>query len=322
MFGAAVKKLREARSEIDRRAGGLVVAIDTDHANALAKLLESLTGKPPVVVHSDIPEATKLIEEFERGDDEWIIAVKMISEGIDIGRLMVGIYATNATTELLFRQIIGRVIRRKNSNDEWAFFYVPKDRRLVEFMEKIKEERNHVINKPYQDTLEQLDRCTNNGEMMRAGVTPVSAIHNPNGDINVTDGVIYQRNFVVEAMQICGEIGIKANEAQAAMLVRKLQDLQKVKAAPEPIATEQAMPDYQKLETLRTIVAKRAYGVACQIKENYPTAKTEKDIVKFIHARWSKKPGRHKQGEAGIEELKEKLAWLDTQINEPWEYNR
>ena len=35
----------------------------------------------------------------------------MVSEGVDIPRLRVGVYATTARTELFFRQVIGRFIR-------------------------------------------------------------------------------------------------------------------------------------------------------------------------------------------------------------------
>ena len=36
----------------------------------------------------------------------------MVSEGVDVPRLRVGVYATTARTELFFRQVIGRFIRR------------------------------------------------------------------------------------------------------------------------------------------------------------------------------------------------------------------
>ena len=35
----------------------------------------------------------------------------MVSEGVDIPRLRVGVYATAAKTPLIFRQIVGRFVR-------------------------------------------------------------------------------------------------------------------------------------------------------------------------------------------------------------------
>ena len=36
----------------------------------------------------------------------------MVSEGVDVPRLRVGVYATTARTELFFRQVVGRFVRR------------------------------------------------------------------------------------------------------------------------------------------------------------------------------------------------------------------
>ena len=48
---------------------------------------------------------------FADGDAPWIVAVRMVSEGVDIPRLRVGVYATNTVTELFFRQAVGRLVR-------------------------------------------------------------------------------------------------------------------------------------------------------------------------------------------------------------------
>ena len=42
-------------------------------------------------------------------DDPWIVAVRMVSEGVDIPRLAGGVYATNTLTDLFFRQAVGRL---------------------------------------------------------------------------------------------------------------------------------------------------------------------------------------------------------------------
>ncbi len=40
----------------------------------------------------------------------------MISEGVDIRRLRILVYATNIVTELAFRQITGRIVRTDPKN--------------------------------------------------------------------------------------------------------------------------------------------------------------------------------------------------------------
>src|SRR5699024_1227133 len=87
-------------------AGGLIVAKDRSHAKKIARLLKSITGvSAPVVVSAEDEGGTNVgarqaIERFRSSRDPWIIAVKMIAEGVDIPRLMVGVYATNVSTSM------------------------------------------------------------------------------------------------------------------------------------------------------------------------------------------------------------------------------
>src|SRR5262249_3164375 len=82
------------------------------------------------------------IDKYAKGTSTWIVAVRMVSEGVDIKRLAVMAYLTNATTELFFRQAIGRVMRRDSSQgrrDKTAYCILPEDPRLKALAEKIKE---------------------------------------------------------------------------------------------------------------------------------------------------------------------------------------
>lgn len=118
IFKQADERLNWIRENEDNSAGGLVVCTTKDHADKVAGKFEELFGQKPLVVHSDNPDATTDIKKFVKSNDRWIIAVRMVSEGVDIPRLRVGIYATNITKELTFRQIIGRVVRRQGEYDE------------------------------------------------------------------------------------------------------------------------------------------------------------------------------------------------------------
>ncbi|MHB1834597.1 MAG: DEAD/DEAH box helicase [Solirubrobacteraceae bacterium] len=111
ILGEADAKLQEIRHDGHRDAAGLVVAADSDHARAVAKLLREATGRAPVVVlHAEARSAARL-HAFAGSTDPWIVAVNMVSEGVDIPRLRVGVYATAAKTPLIFRQIVGRFVR-------------------------------------------------------------------------------------------------------------------------------------------------------------------------------------------------------------------
>src|SRR3954467_1570858 len=107
----AAARLAQVRAGGHPDAGALVVAADKDHANAIASRLESISGERPQLVTSDEPDASARIAAFAAGTRRWLVSVLMVSEGVDIPRLRVGVYATAARTELFFRPVVGRFIR-------------------------------------------------------------------------------------------------------------------------------------------------------------------------------------------------------------------
>lgn len=139
-------RLAEIRAGDHPDAGGLVVAIDKQHAAELAARLEAISGEPPMVVTSDEADASQRIARFAAGTQRWIVSVLMISEGVDIPRLRVGVYATTARTELFFRQVVGRFIRRSPApRRQMSFLFLPSDITLKALAGRIEEERNHAI---------------------------------------------------------------------------------------------------------------------------------------------------------------------------------
>jgi superfamily II DNA or RNA helicase len=143
---SADQRLTEVRKGIPD-AGGLVIATDQDSARAYAKLLRELTGHKPTVVLSDDTGASKRIEEFSASDDRWMVAVRMVSEGVDVPRLAVGVYATTISTPLFFAQAVGRFVRSRRRG-ETASVFVPTIPMLLEFANEMEVERDHVLDKP------------------------------------------------------------------------------------------------------------------------------------------------------------------------------
>jgi superfamily II DNA or RNA helicase len=140
---AADKRLTEVRRGMPD-AAGLVIAGDHADARAYAALLRGLTGKRPAVVLSDDPMATKKIASFADSDDRWMVAVRMVSEGVDIPRLAVGVYATSVSTALYFAQAVGRFVRARRRG-ETASVFLPSVPVLLGFAAELEAERDHVL---------------------------------------------------------------------------------------------------------------------------------------------------------------------------------
>ena len=114
VLAAADTRLSEVRRHVPD-AGGLVIASDQDSARAYAALLKKLTEESPTVVLSDEAGSSKKISDFAAGDKRWMVAVRMVSEGVDVPRLAVGVYATTTSTPLFFAQAVGRFVRARRA---------------------------------------------------------------------------------------------------------------------------------------------------------------------------------------------------------------
>jgi len=145
VLAKAQAQLREMR-QTHPDAGGLVIAIDQDHAQGIARLLRDRFATPADVVVSDDPSASRKIAEFAGNDRPWLVAVRMVSEGVDIPRLRVGVFATTTSTELFFRQAVGRFVRwQRGRPTQKAYVYIPDDPRLRTHAFQIAEARRHVL---------------------------------------------------------------------------------------------------------------------------------------------------------------------------------
>ena len=154
----ANERLERLRADGHRDAAGLVVAADGEHARAIAKVLRDVTGAPPlVVVHTDARASEKLTR-FTASRDPWIVAVNMVSEGVDIPRLRVGVYATAAKTPLIFRQIVGRFVRTIPKRPvEPSWMYLPADPVLRVHAAEVETELRHVLRPPSEEDPEALN---------------------------------------------------------------------------------------------------------------------------------------------------------------------
>ena len=155
VIAAADQRLRQKRAHVPD-AGGMIIASDRTAARAYAALLTRLTGEEPTVVLSDDPGSSARISEFAASTSRWLVAVRMVSEGVDVPRLAVGIYATSASTPLFFAQAIGRFVRSRRPG-ETASIFLPSVPNLLQLASELEAQRNHVLGEPHRPDDDPLD---------------------------------------------------------------------------------------------------------------------------------------------------------------------
>ena len=150
VIAAADTRLQQKRQHVPD-AGGMIIASDQTTARAYSDLLRKLTGEAPTVVLSDDKGASARISAFSEATSKWMVAVRMVSEGVDVPRLAVGVYATSASTPLFFAQAIGRFVRSRRPG-ETASIFLPSVPSLLQLASELEEQRNHVLGKPTRES--------------------------------------------------------------------------------------------------------------------------------------------------------------------------
>jgi len=141
---AANQRLSQVRARGMPDAGGLVIASDQAAARAYAGRLREIAGEPPAVVLSDDRGASARIASFAASTGRWMVAVRMVSEGVDVPRLAVGVYATSASTPLFFAQAVGRFVRTRRPG-ETASVFLPSVPPLLRLAGELEAVRDHVL---------------------------------------------------------------------------------------------------------------------------------------------------------------------------------
>ncbi len=188
-------------------AAGLVLCDDRAHARAVAALLRTITGEKPVVVVSDEAGAHARIERFARGDAKaprWLVAVNMVSEGVDVPRLLIAAYATVKRTDLFFRQAVGRIVRRRpdDPQDTLATVFMPADPTLKQLAERVEVELRQQVS---EEVGAMFDVDPPPGFGRRADFEALDADVQAGGIIIA--GVHYSREEVDAGRRLLGELG-------------------------------------------------------------------------------------------------------------------
>ena len=261
------------------------MAIDQEHAARIRKMIFELIGESPVIAVSDDKNASKHIKEYKRRKDKWLISVKMVSEGVDIPRLRVGVYATNVESELFFRQVTGRFIRvLAHLKSQDAYLYIPKRHELVRFAREIEQERDHALN----TAKEKYDK-----DLFGKEIEPREK---------------EQKDFKVISAEVTGTMEIKTNFTDK---ISTMFGLPKAKAAQiaqsvvqQP--TEAEIPVFEKIKTLR----KEINDLAMVYAKNRGNGSVDWQIG---HKDWIKIGGRRIELET-YPELMRRRRWLQNNL--------
>jgi superfamily II DNA or RNA helicase len=313
---AADARLRVKRAGGMSDAGGLVIATDQQSARAYAKLLGEITGEKATVVLSDDAGASGKIAEFGESDRRWLVAVRMVSEGVDIPRLAVGVYATSASTPLFFAQAIGRFVRARRPG-ETATVFLPSVPHLLGLASEMEVERDHVLGEPKRregfddELLERAQRNEQASGELEKQFEALSATAEL--DQVIFDGASFGTPVgtgTPEEEEYLGLPGLLTPD-QVSTLLSKRQADQVAAAArrrstmtDQPVAPRQAVP---RTAGERRIVLRRqlnALVAAHHHRTGLPHGK--------IHAELRRRCGGPPSAQATIEQLEERIATLQT----------
>jgi superfamily II DNA or RNA helicase len=151
----AHQKLMDVRASFPD-AGALAACIDQTHAVMVADVIREVTGCEPSVIVSDSDVENDTVRSFRDSKKEWLVAVRKVSEGTDIKRLQVLCYLTNTTSELFFRQLVGRVSRYRGIEDREAYVFLPADPRLIACAQNIENAQVQALkNQRDEDVVER-----------------------------------------------------------------------------------------------------------------------------------------------------------------------
>lgn len=312
VIGRADEELTRLREETPD-AGGLIVATDQPHARAYAALLTRLTGEVPIVAISDEPEASARIEAFARGRSRWIVAVQMVSEGVDIPRLAVGVYASRIATEMFFRQVVGRFVRMRGTEDETsAMLFIPSIEPLLSFAADIERTVEAVLAEEEHQARQDAEDESRKKRLPSGGIEPLDsseAVHH----VTIASG----EKFGEEELRRAEAAGRIAN-VPASMSVNQIAMLLRIGAASHaeaPVRTEPQAVSSPAGTPARTLTEQKAALrklIGRKVGQLQRATGTE---FAHIHGDLNKECG-DKATTATVPTLAKRLALLDRWLNE------
>jgi superfamily II DNA or RNA helicase len=292
-------------------AAGLVLCDDRAHARATAALLRTIAGEKPVVIVSDELGAHARIERFTRGGDDaprWLVAVNMVSEGVDVPRLVLAAYATVKRTDLFFRQAVGRVVRRRpgDPGDLVATVFMPADPTLKACAERVEVELRQQVSDEVGATF---DAEPPTGIAQRADFQALDAQVVPGGVI--VAGVHYRSEEVDAARRLLRQLG-QPERALRSVLEFVRSERVGAAEAPAAIPPQSLVPAHRRVEAKRRALdrlARRWAELRRAIDPDYTWPKAQARVNRAMGVRRRLDAGEP-QLDDGLEFLRSELAKL------------
>jgi superfamily II DNA or RNA helicase len=309
---AANERLTEVRKAGMKNAGAMILASDQDTAREYAKVIARVTGTKATVILSDDRGASKKIHAFSDSthpEDRWLVAVRMVSEGVDVPRLAVGVWATNYRTDLFFAQAVGRFVRAKKKG-EVATIFLPAVRPLLALAANLEEQRKHVIAPAEQsedeDEHELIDPLIDEEESEKEDnpheFTALSA--DANFAHILFNGKAYDGSLSEEELDYLGIPGLLSPTEMAQLLQQRDKDIKKLISAttPNPNAEiSNPIKDAKEIKELKKEINRMVSRIA--LSKGIPHAQ--------VHARAKKAIAGPPTATAPIEVLKSRIEWLE-----------
>jgi superfamily II DNA or RNA helicase len=253
VISAADTRLRQLRDGGVPDAGGMIIASDQKAARAYAVLLERITGEAATVVVSDDRGASERIAKFSAGSSRWLVAVRMVSEGVDVPRLAVGVYATSASTPLYFAQAIGRFVRSRRAG-ETASIFLPSVPSLLQLASELEAQRNHVLGQPHREDDELVAAQRRQTEPSEAEDAFMSLGADAELDQVIFDGSSFGTATPVGSDEEADYLGLPglldANQMRELLLRRQVEQLDRRSrggtATPEPVTRHGQLRDLRR----------------------------------------------------------------------------
>lgn len=302
MLHNANQRLQDLRADGHPNAGGVVFCRNIDHANNVGKILKAMTGRRVEIVHDDDIQAAKRLDEFKDGVTPWIVSVKMVSEGVDIERLRVGVYLSNTITTVFFMQAMGRIVRYEKhpqSPKGKCYFYYPGDERLRAIADEVEKDIKMWV----RDNKEQEER-KGSEPPPRSKLELIFAAGEEM--YNTVGGESFPPHVVNDVDEFCKAHDIRLNldldEAAYMGLLRLRQRAEQTQKHTEPIIEQTS---YSEQNQEYRDKAQKLVG-----KLSYQTGKPHD----HIHHEANKSVGIRNTETATLDQLKQKIAWLRDQI--------
>lgn len=316
----ASNKLDEYRVK-DPDAGGLVICRpgsdenETRNLHKVAKTIERITGDKPTVISYEDRDADEKIERFRKGIDRWVVSVRKISEGVDIKRLRVLVVASAPSTELLFRQIVGRVVRVENPMDnEDSTVYIAKFPKLRDWAERIAEEAQAGLREKSEVTKTDPDNAS---EMPQFDLLNVE--HLDGGGV-AHHGGTYSNHQI----RLAEEYKRKNPALSMAPVDVILETLRVSGALPDLESTitpeedshlplhDRKLRRWNQVERKRRHLTSRIYGN----QDGRPTGKDYQEVASWMFRRIGVKNKNDLLDNHGIEKIDQALSLLNKRLNE------